>query len=203
MAASSSSDGPPPSDPIRALLANAFAQFDVDHNGRLSAAELIGILTRTGGGRPLSYKDAESIIASFDVDADGQLDVEEVRAHGSLWRASDIFHVTSPQHSVTSLQPNVHQFICPCTQFIKAFSGEVGVMGLVHVHAKQGNTYKFGGGPVDTVPTVGGSRRRYSADAAVPNRAIPKAKSSPDLHARRHSAATTLQKMHRGRTVRK
>ena len=64
-------------DSLKLLLNNAFLAFDVDKSGKLSAAEMMGILTRSGGGRPLSRKDAQQIISTFDVNGDGQLDLGE------------------------------------------------------------------------------------------------------------------------------
>lgn len=60
----------------------AFALFDIDGNGTLSAAEMVGILTRpasssTGSQQPLSLADARALIDEFDADGDGQLDLTE------------------------------------------------------------------------------------------------------------------------------
>ena len=41
-------------------LAKSFAAFDTDGNGTLSAAELVAILTRAGGGAPMTMVEAES-----------------------------------------------------------------------------------------------------------------------------------------------
>ena len=69
-------DSAAPSDSTKAMLEQAFAVFDKDANGKLSAAEMMGILTRSGGGKPLAKADAEAIIALFDTDQDGQLDMK-------------------------------------------------------------------------------------------------------------------------------
>ena len=54
-----------------------FSVFDADGDGSLSTAELKEILTRPGGGQPMTMEEVESIIAIFDVDGDGELQLEE------------------------------------------------------------------------------------------------------------------------------
>ena len=56
----------------------AFAAFDVDGSGKLSAKEVLAILTRTSGGAALKLEDAEKVIADFDKNGDGQLDLGEM-----------------------------------------------------------------------------------------------------------------------------
>ena len=58
------------------VLANArtaFRAFDIDDSGALSTAELKEVLTRQGGGRPLSDDDVEEVLQVFDANGDGQL----------------------------------------------------------------------------------------------------------------------------------
>ncbi len=110
------------------ILRKAFSTFDKDGNGKLSATELIGILTRSGGGTPLSRADAQAIIADFDTDADGHLDLEE---------------------------------------FVKAFSGEVGVMGLVHVHASAGSTYELRDSRDVTASSVPIAEKSFCGNSSV------------------------------------
>lgn len=58
----------------------AFATFDTDHNGRLSASELAALLSRPGseGTGGLSPDEVAEIIADFDQNGDGELDVDEL-----------------------------------------------------------------------------------------------------------------------------
>ena len=49
----------------------AFNVFDADGSGALSVAELRAVLTRPGGGTPLSDAEVEAIIAEFDTNGDG------------------------------------------------------------------------------------------------------------------------------------
>jgi hypothetical protein len=70
-----------PKEALEAARA-AFAVFDVDGNGSLSAEELKEILRRptgnkNGGSTALSDEEVASIIATFDVDGDGELQFEE------------------------------------------------------------------------------------------------------------------------------
>lgn len=55
----------------------AFRTFDKDGNGILTAEELVGILTRQGGGKPMSLMDAKLFVAYFDADHNGGLDYKE------------------------------------------------------------------------------------------------------------------------------
>ena len=182
------------------ILRKAFSTFDKDGNGKLNATELIGILTRSSGGTPLSRAEAQAIIADFDTDADGHLDLEE---------------------------------------FVKAFSGEVGVMGLVHVHAAAGSTYELrdsrdvskdsvpiadtaaglrgNGGTIGVGPGLG--KTKYRSFSALTAPELRKFESGGELrpyvgHAARGAmprltpftpdqAATSIQAVQRGRTARR
>lgn len=63
--------------PSRAqVLENAFAVFDADKSGSLSATELKDILTREGNNA-LSEADAQEIISTVDANGDGQLNISE------------------------------------------------------------------------------------------------------------------------------
>jgi len=56
----------------------AFAIFDVDGSGSISADELVKILTRdTPAGKPLTKKDAQEIINDFDRRGAGELNLED------------------------------------------------------------------------------------------------------------------------------
>ena len=51
---------------LAARLRHAFNVFDVDKSGTLSAAELRAVLTRPGGGQPMSEEDASQLLKEFD-----------------------------------------------------------------------------------------------------------------------------------------
>eukprot|EP00325_Prymnesiales_sp_UTEX-LB-985_P031672 CAMPEP_0174724482 /NCGR_PEP_ID=MMETSP1094-20130205/43418_1 /TAXON_ID=156173 /ORGANISM="Chrysochromulina brevifilum, Strain UTEX LB 985" /LENGTH=262 /DNA_ID=CAMNT_0015925707 /DNA_START=71 /DNA_END=856 /DNA_ORIENTATION=+ len=57
------------------MLQNAFRMFDVDANGKLEGEELMRILMH--GNSNVSLEDATELIASFDTNDDGVLDVNE------------------------------------------------------------------------------------------------------------------------------
>ena len=153
----------PPSNATKALLEQAFSAFDKDGNGRLSVAEMMGILTRSGGGRPLSSADAEAIIREFDTDADGQLDLGE---------------------------------------FVHAFTGEVGALGLVHVHAMEGGTYNMAASDKGSAVVKG---RSFSMLANSQPTEFHKYRSQPSVFTGLNEvqAATTLQAYERGRYARR
>lgn len=65
-------------------MRNAFAVFDKDNSGTISASELAAILTRPGGAAPLTQSDAEAFIEQFDVNGDGMLSFDEFCA---MWAA--------------------------------------------------------------------------------------------------------------------
>lgn len=54
-------------------LRAAFAVFDKDGSGSLSAEELKAVLTRPGGGAALSDEEVRAIIDEFDANGDGEL----------------------------------------------------------------------------------------------------------------------------------
>ena len=63
--------------PTTEELGKAFNAFDADKSGSISAAELVAILTRAGGGQPMTVADAEALIAEVDLNGDGELQLEE------------------------------------------------------------------------------------------------------------------------------
>ena len=63
--------------PQREELRAAFAVFDADGSGRLSAEELVGVLTRPGGGKPVDEAEARAFVAKHDRNGDGELDLDE------------------------------------------------------------------------------------------------------------------------------
>ena len=61
----------------REELRAAFAVFDEDGSGKLSAEELVGVLTRPGGGQPVDEAEARAFVAKHDRNGDGELDLDE------------------------------------------------------------------------------------------------------------------------------
>ena len=59
------------------LCVEAFASFDKNKDGYLTADELAGILTRPGGGTPMDLAEAKQFIRQFDKNGDGKMDLEE------------------------------------------------------------------------------------------------------------------------------
>lgn len=58
-------------------LKTAFSFFDADGSGKLSADEVLKILTMSSSGAPLSLEDAQEFIDDFDANADGLMDIDE------------------------------------------------------------------------------------------------------------------------------
>ena len=52
-------------------IADAFKVFDKDGSGALSVEELQAVLTRPGGGAPLSLEEVAAIVEEFDANGDG------------------------------------------------------------------------------------------------------------------------------------
>ena len=50
---------------------DAFNMFDKDGSGSLSVEEVKAVLTRPGGGVPISDAEAAALIAEFDTNGDG------------------------------------------------------------------------------------------------------------------------------------
>ncbi len=61
------------------LLQESFQLFDLDRNGRISAAELLRMLGRLG--QPLSSAQARAIVADYDLNGDGEIEFAEFLAH--------------------------------------------------------------------------------------------------------------------------
>ena len=61
-----------------ATLKSAFAVFDTDKSGSLSTEELVAVFTRPGKGcAPMSQDEARKLIAKFDNNGDGVLQIEQ------------------------------------------------------------------------------------------------------------------------------
>ena len=58
-------------------LRAAFAVFDTNGDGTISKDELAAILTREGGGQPLSPEEVEQVFAKMDLDMDGSIAMSE------------------------------------------------------------------------------------------------------------------------------
>merc|ERR1712216_678150 len=59
------------------ILKESFRIFDMDDSGHLDTEEVIEILTRVGGGNPMSKEDATEFIQMFDVNGDGKMQCAE------------------------------------------------------------------------------------------------------------------------------
>ena len=58
-------------------LEDAFNKFDTNGSGTLDVEEVKAILTRPGGGNPMSGREAEYFIAQHDTDGDKELNIDE------------------------------------------------------------------------------------------------------------------------------
>ena len=66
-------------------LQEAFAAFDRDSSGTLTADELVAILCHPDGGQAFSTAEARALIRRFDTNGDGVLDYGEfVKAFSTL-----------------------------------------------------------------------------------------------------------------------
>jgi len=59
------------------ILKDSFRCFDLDDSGTLEKEEVLTILTRVGGGNPMTEADALEFIALFDQDGDGKMNCAE------------------------------------------------------------------------------------------------------------------------------
>ena len=62
------------------ILKSAFNHFDADGSGSLDTDEVIQILTRVGGGNPMSEADAKEFIGLFDHDGSGRMEINECKS---------------------------------------------------------------------------------------------------------------------------
>ena len=56
----------------------AFKVWDFDRSGFLTSDEIVGILTRPGGGAPMTEADAVAFVKKHDQNKDGKLDLDEL-----------------------------------------------------------------------------------------------------------------------------
>ena len=59
-------------------LRMAFNLWDYDESGSLTSDEIVGILTRPGGGSPMTEADAVAFVKKHDTNKDGHLDLDEL-----------------------------------------------------------------------------------------------------------------------------
>ena len=60
------------------MLRMAFRLFDTEEpHGFLTVNELVGILTRRGGGSPMTEEEAVAFVEKHDTNKDGMLDIDE------------------------------------------------------------------------------------------------------------------------------
>ena len=52
---------------MAAAIRAGFALFDTDNNGYLTLNELVGILTRPGGGSPMTEEEAAAFVKAHDL----------------------------------------------------------------------------------------------------------------------------------------
>ena len=78
-------------------IEDAFKTFDKDGSGSLSVAELQAVLTRPGGGAPLTLEEVAELIAEFDQNDDGELQYEEF---AEMWAGSQGVAPPAKQPSV-------------------------------------------------------------------------------------------------------
>ena len=67
-------------------VGDVFRRFDADGSGSLSVEELTRVLTRPGGGSPLSEEEVRAIVEQFDSSGDGELQLDEFMA---MWGFND------------------------------------------------------------------------------------------------------------------
>ena len=73
-------------------MKEAFEVFDADGSGYLDTEELMLILTRAGGGNPMTEDDAKSFITLFDHNGDGKMQYTEfIEAMQALAEASGLW----------------------------------------------------------------------------------------------------------------
>ena len=90
-------------------IQRAFETFDTDGNGSLSIAELKAVLKRPGGGSPLTDEDVEEIIADYDVNRDGELQLNEfARMWGLFFEGEGEKFALPPQPRAAGMYANCH-----------------------------------------------------------------------------------------------
>lgn len=88
-------------------MRDAFRKFDDDGSGTIDAGELVAILTReTGSGTAMSLEEAKALIAEFDTNGDGRLDIEEymnAMVMGNMQKSRAVDDETSLKQKVEAI----------------------------------------------------------------------------------------------------
>ena len=91
----------------RSGMRDAFRKFDDDGSGTIDAGELVAILTReTGSGTAMSLEEAKALIAEFDTNGDGRLDIEEymnAMVMGNMQKSRAVDDETSLKQKVEAI----------------------------------------------------------------------------------------------------
>lgn len=95
--------------PAETSLHAAFRAFDRDGSGSLSADEIVGILTREGGGAPMNEREARAFVAYFDTDGNGSLDYSEFVAAMQPGSLLGTWVVPGVQQAVSPAMPQKQQ----------------------------------------------------------------------------------------------
>ena len=106
-------------------LENSFKVFDADGSGFLDNAEVLQILTRAGGGHPMSDQDAKEFIELFDHNGDGKMDVKECESPATLALDSRLF-ARAARHGTHPTRPTR----LPCVAVIDAMKAMAGAAGM-------------------------------------------------------------------------
>ena len=111
--------------PNNAQIAAAFKVFDKNGDGALAAEELAAILTRQGGGKPLSKEQAQAIIDKHDKDGDGKLQLDEL-AGGAWAEICKLSPITTAASEITwtKSHPEVYKVEQKCDKEIKEILAE-------------------------------------------------------------------------------
>jgi hypothetical protein len=116
-------------------IMRAFEKFDTNGNGSLSIAELKAVLKRPGGGRPLTDEDVAEIIADYDVNGDGELQLNEFALMWGPYFEGATEETPPPQPRAADARKASHAFesrtsgnlcgICFCCGGVSQPSGKI------------------------------------------------------------------------------
>lgn len=67
------------------ILKDSFRIFDKDNSGCIDANEVLEILTRVGGGNPMTQDDAKEFIKMFDQNGDGKMQASALKSDTGRW----------------------------------------------------------------------------------------------------------------------